>query len=200
MTSISTPPITPHQPTSRLRSEIAAEVPVPIEPMRPTKSQAAPSVVTSASLPGQDAFLSKVFDILHKMQGPDAGSAAPVLDGEDLEAMVGRIDADGDGRVTSAEFVAARPEHVSEEDAARLFASLDTQGEGVLALNRLTSVLGETDPGVEPSPLASLDPERDMGVDREQFLASMQDTGTPDDAVATLLRLLGGRDEDAPKG
>lgn len=196
MTSITTTPVSPRQKTEQVRSDISANTAAPIEPLLATKSQASPTVISSASSPAMDGFLSKVFDILHKMNGNGLAPVTPSLDGEDLQAMLARVGGDRAGLVTSAEFVAARPEHISEDDAVRLFASIDIRGEGAVALDRLTSALASPAVSDETSSLAALGIEGDIGVNREQFLASMPLTESPDDAVKSLLRLLGGKADD----
>lgn len=62
------------------------------------------------------------------------GDMAPPSD----EDMFTNMDTDEDGKVTEAEFVSARPEEVSEEDAAALFASFDEEGTGSLTEAQLT--------------------------------------------------------------
>lgn len=192
MTSITTTPVSPRQKTEQVRPDMTANTAAPIEPMLASRAQVSPTVTSSASSPAMDGFLSKVFDILHKMNGNGLPPVTPSLDGEDLQAVVARVGGDRGGLVTSAEFVAARPEHISEEDAVRLFASIDTRGDGAVALDRLTAALGSP-AADETSALAALSIEGDIGVNREQFLASMPLTESPDDAVKSLLRLLGGK-------
>ena len=195
MTSISTTPVTPHQQANRVRPDLTTETAPAAQPVVQARAATSPSVISSASSPAQDGFLSKVFDILHKMGGETVAPVAPSLDAEDLQAVVSRIDTDGDGKVTSAEFVAARPDHITEEEAASLFSSIDTEGRGVLDVASLKSALSAQGPDEDVDTAAALDIEGYTGVDRQQFLASMPKTESPDDAVKSLLRLLGGKDE-----
>lgn len=193
MTSITTTPVTPRPQTGRIRADMSPDTTTPVQPLVPARATGGAGMVSGVSSAAQDGFLSKVFDILHKMNG-DAAPIAPTLDAEDLQAVVSRIDADGDGKVTSAEFVAARPEHISEDEAASLFSSIDTEGRGVLDVSRLTSAFAAQPAAEDANAVASLDVEGDLGVDRAAFLASMPHPESPDDAVKTLLRLLGGKD------
>jgi Ca2+-binding EF-hand superfamily protein len=55
-------------------------------------------------------------------------SSSPGTDASD--ALFSLLDANGDGQVSSAEFVANRPKDLSEADATNLFRSLDTSGSG----------------------------------------------------------------------
>lgn len=192
MTSITTTPVTQHQQTSRLRTDIATEQASGIPEGAGAVSLPMTPTVKPALSRAQDAFLSKVFDVLHKMGGAAAAPIAPSFDAEDLRGVVAKIDAGAEGEVTSAAFIAARPDHVSEDDAARLFASLDGEGRGVVAVGSLIGALSSSAPASDGSdPLADLSGA--LGVDRDQFLASMPQTETPDEAVKSLLRLLGGK-------
>ena len=58
----------------------------------------------------------------------DAGKTAMLSTSE----MYDKMDADGDGSVTQEEFVAARPDDVTEEMAANLYNSFDTDTSGSL--------------------------------------------------------------------
>lgn len=50
----------------------------------------------------------------------------------DARDLFSAIDADGDGRITQEEFVAARPEEISEDDAIARFEELDAEKSGFL--------------------------------------------------------------------
>ncbi|NKN37954.1 hypothetical protein HFC70_16505 [Agrobacterium sp. a22-2] len=66
------------------------------------------------------------------------------------EDMFSNMDTDEDGKVTEAEFVAARPEDVSEEDAASLFASFDEEGTGSLTEAQLAEAQEDMAPPPPP--------------------------------------------------
>jgi Ca2+-binding EF-hand superfamily protein len=62
-------------------------------------------------------------------------SSATQTEGEtprDARDLFSAIDADGDGKITQDEFVAARPEDMSEEEATTRFGELDSEGAGFL--------------------------------------------------------------------
>lgn len=61
------------------------------------------------------------------------------------------IDTDGDGAVTQAEFVAARPDDMSEEDATALFADLDTEGAGSLGESQFVAAMEASRPEGVPA-------------------------------------------------
>lgn len=66
--------------------------------------------------------------------------------------LFARIDADGDGKVTEAEFIAARPEDMSEDDATALFAKLDGEGTGSLTEDQFVTAMEELRPEGPPPP------------------------------------------------
>ncbi|AHG48233.1 hypothetical protein RLEG12_04800 (plasmid) [Rhizobium leguminosarum bv. trifolii CB782] len=57
-------------------------------------------------------------------------------DGDD-GTDVAQLDTDGDGYVSKAEFVAARPSDVTEDQAGTLFDSFDSEGSGSLSVDAL---------------------------------------------------------------
>lgn len=75
------------------------------------------------------------------------GDMAPPSD----EDKFSKMDTDADGKLTEAEFVAARPEDVSEEDAASLFASFDEEGTGSITEAQLAEA--REDMGPPPLPM-----------------------------------------------
>lgn len=71
--------------------------------------------------------------------------------------LFAKIDVDGDGKVTEAEFIAARPEDMSEDDATALFAKLDGEGTGSLTEDQFVTAMEELRPEGPPPPPPPVD-------------------------------------------
>lgn len=106
------------------------------------------------------------------------------------------MDADGDGKVTEAEFVAARPDDVSEDGAKGLFASIDTEGSGSITEEQFAdSIKRHGGPQGGPPPgggdaastdeiYDALDTNKDGVVSEEEFLAAHPADVTDEQAAA----------------
>ncbi|GEO84493.1 MULTISPECIES: EF-hand domain-containing protein [Alphaproteobacteria] len=91
--------------------------------------------------------------------------------------MFASMDTDGDGKVTEAEFVASRPDDVSEENATAFFAKLDGEGTGTLTEEQFVSAMEANRPdGPPPSPVgeASASDSESETVSLLDVLAEMQ--------------------------
>ncbi|ANL75838.1 EF-hand-like domain-containing protein (plasmid) [Rhizobium phaseoli] len=105
---------------------------------------------------------------------------------------VSQLDTDGDGYVSKAEFAAARPSDVMEDQAGTLFDSFDSEGTGSLSLDALAEAMSaqqsECADGPPPPPpaddgelssmLLDLETDGDGLVSLEEFMA-----GKPDDVT-----------------
>ncbi|QIO54288.1 EF-hand domain-containing protein (plasmid) [Rhizobium leguminosarum bv. trifolii] len=103
--------------------------------------------------------------------------------GADMD--VAQLDSDGDGYVSKAEFVAARPSDVTEDQAGTLFDSFDSEGAGSLSVDALTEAMSaqqsERAEGPPPPPssddddlaslLSDLDTDGDGLVSKAEFVA-----------------------------
>ena len=92
------------------------------------------------SRPPEGKISSAVMSVL--MQLSQGGMAPPDGDVESGERpsaadLYTKMDSDKDGSVTKSEFVAARPEHATEEEATSFYNSIDTKGTGSITEQQL---------------------------------------------------------------
>lgn len=92
-----------------------------------------------------DKFSGSLASMLLQMQQSssqsDSSSSTGSSDQSGIDALFANMDTDGNGSVSSAEFVAGRPADMSESDAETLFKSLDTQGSGSVSKDQLAEGL-----------------------------------------------------------
>ena len=110
-------------------------------------------------------------------------------DGE--EGMdVAQLDTDGDGYVSKAEFVAARPSDVTEDQAGTLFDSFDSEDSGSLSVDALTEAMSaqrsERAGGPPPPP-----PEGD-----DELSSLLSDLDTDGDGLVSKAEFVAGRPSD----
>ncbi|WP_245464159.1 EF-hand domain-containing protein [Rhizobium sp. NXC24] len=98
--------------------------------------------------------------------------------------MISAMDTDGDGNISEAEFVAARPSDVSEDQATTLFKSFDTSNTGSLTEDQLASAMQSNEPPPPPpsgetpddseisSMFTSMDTDGDGSVSEAEFVAA----------------------------
>lgn len=112
--------------------------------------------------------------ILQSLSGGETQMAAAA----DISAM----DTDGDGMITQEEFLAARPDDVTEDMAASLWDSFDTEGAGSLSVDALETAMASGRPGGPPpmaaaeedsstSAISALDTNGDGVISEAEFLA-----------------------------
>ena len=68
-----------------------------------------------------------------------SGSGSSALLQQMRERMMSRLDSDGDGAISQAEFTSGRPQGASEADAAQRFAAIDTDGDGSLTETEISA-------------------------------------------------------------
>ncbi|MBB6224795.1 EF-hand domain-containing protein [Rhizobium leguminosarum] len=110
-------------------------------------------------------------------------------DGE--EGMdVAQLDTDGDGYVSKAEFVAARPSDVTEDQAGTLFDSFDSEDSGSLSVDALTEAMSaqrsQRTGGPPPPP-----PEGD-----DELSSLLSDLDTDGDGLVSKAEFVAGRPSD----
>lgn len=81
-------------------------------------------------------------------QGVGGQGQAPPDAGE----LFSSLDTDGDGVISQAEFLAGRPEEVSEEQAAAMWSRLDSEGAGSLSQEEFVSAMESQGPPPGPPP------------------------------------------------
>lgn len=130
-----------------------------------------------------DKFSGDLAGMLLQMQQPgasaagsstDTSSADDRSDQASVESVFKSLDANGDGEVSSDEFVAGRPKDMSETDAQTLFKTLDTENTGMLnegqfsqSVGAINGLAGAPAPGDQTATAGS-------GDALEAFLAEMQ--------------------------
>lgn len=135
-------------------------------------------------------FSSEAMSVLMLMAS-QAGAAS-------ASDVYAEMDADGDGSLTKAEFTSARPDGVSEEQAAARYASIDTEGTGSITEEQFAESMS-VPPGSPPGGMTSqgsaseeeeeetfnaLDTNQDGTVSLEEFLAGRPPEVSEDDATA----------------
>ena len=130
----------------------------------------------------------------------DAGKTAMLSTSE----MYDKMDADGDGSVTQEEFVAARPDDVTEEMAANLYNSFDTDTSGSLTESEFETAMNQAPPPPPPPPgggggmgssteksqtFSELDTNQDGVVSAEELAAARPDDVT-EEMAANLFKSL----------
>jgi Ca2+-binding EF-hand superfamily protein len=83
------------------------------------------NAATGAQSQVQSSMISMLLQV--SSSGQTEGESA-----RDARDLFSAIDADGDGKITQDEFVAARPKELSEEEAVARFAELDEEQTGFL--------------------------------------------------------------------
>ncbi|MBX5156723.1 MULTISPECIES: EF-hand domain-containing protein [unclassified Rhizobium] len=103
---------------------------------------------------------------------------------------VAQLDSDGDGYVSKAEFVAARPSDVTEDQAGTLFDSFDSEDSGSLSVDALTedmSALQSQRPDGPPPPPPA---------DDDQSASLISDLDTDGDGLVSKAEFVAGRPSD----
>lgn len=107
--------------------------------------------------------------------------------GQDLSSQVSAMDTNGDGVVTQEEFLAARPDNVSEDMATNLWKSFDTDGTGSMSTDDLKTAMADNRPPPPPSGAGGTN-ETDEDSSYQAWLDQLM--GTSSDSSTTSLAQL----------
>jgi Ca2+-binding EF-hand superfamily protein len=105
--------------------------------------------------------------------------------------MFSSLDADGDGKVTEEEFLAAKPDDVSADQVAALFKTIDTEGSGSITENQFASFLQSR----SPQPAGQMQPPPSGGGSSSAGSSSQEvfdPLDTNKDGVVSAAELLAG--------
>lgn len=135
--------------------------------------------------------------------GTSGTSSATSGQDQNLDDMITSMDTDGDGTITQSEFLAARPEGVSEDMATNLWSTFDTESTGSLSTSDLKTAMAENGPPPPPpggmggpGKMASsdedeTDPLQELIDQLEESLTSTaSSTGTSSSSNSVLLAFL----------
>lgn len=150
-----------------------------------------PTVEVGGSAAAQSQLSGMLF------QSMNAASDSGTMNPPSFADMFAAMDDDGDGSVSEAEFVAARPEDVTEEMATALFGRIDSEGSGSISEDQYVSMM-EAQPPMGPPPppqnedterlsfadlFAEMDSDGDGTISAAEFVAARPDDVTEDMAT-----------------
>lgn len=123
--------------------------------------------------------------------GPPPPSSSEEDDEDDLTSIVSSMDTNGDGIVSEEEFLAARPDDVTEEMAQNLWDQMDTENAGELSTDEIEVAMASAGPGGAPPPPSSS--EEDDEDDLTSIVSSMDTNG---DGIVSQDEFLAARPDD----
>ncbi|MGO8022209.1 EF-hand domain-containing protein [Rhizobium leguminosarum] len=132
-----------------------------------------------------DKLLSQLMTLSMNRFSDQSASSEDEDGGEGMD--VAQLDSDGDGYVSKAEFVAARPSDVTEDQANTLFDSFDSESTGSLSVDALAEAMSAQQsqrPGGDDlaSLLSDLDTDGDGSISKDEFVAGRPSDVTEDQA------------------
>ena len=68
-----------------------------------------------------------------------------------MKSNLSKLDSDGDGKVSSNEFTAAKPSDVTAKQSSQLCSSLDADGDGSVSETEMSSSMSSSDPFAQMS-------------------------------------------------
>ncbi|MBY5340887.1 EF-hand domain-containing protein [Rhizobium leguminosarum bv. viciae] len=132
-----------------------------------------------------DKLLSQLMTLSMNRFSDQSASGENEDGGEGMD--VAQLDSDGDGYVSKAEFVAARPSDATEDQAGTLFDSFDSESTGSLSVDALAEAMSAQQsqrPGGDDlaSLLSDLDTDGDGSISKDEFVAGRPFDVTEDQA------------------
>lgn len=112
-------------------------------------------------------------ELAAKDAAPNGAPPPPPAEEDD---SISSLDTNGDGVVSQAEFLAARPDEVSEEDATNLFSQIDSDGDGTVSQDELEASR-RTD-GPPPPPPSADDISSDLaasGLSLDDLISQLEE-------------------------
>lgn len=118
------------------------------------------------------------------MKGPGGPGGMPPQGGEaaSTEEVYDSLDTNQDGVVSQEEFLAARPDDVSEEQATALFESIDTEGTGSISKEQFSEFMQAS----APPPMGPPPGETTTGTDQMDSVLALLDSLSAESSTATV--------------
>ncbi|HWU62840.1 MAG TPA: EF-hand domain-containing protein [Ensifer sp.] len=77
----------------------------------------------------------------------DSSSSSSTTSSSDISDLFASLDTDGDGSVSASEFLAAKPDGMTDDMAKNLYDAIDTDGAGSISLDQMESFFSNGDTG-----------------------------------------------------
>ncbi|OWV72691.1 calcium-binding protein [Rhizobium sp. R339] len=134
-----------------------------------------------------EKLMSQLMSLAMNGLAGQSGSSGEQDGGEGMD--VAELDTDGDGYVSKAEFVAARPSDVSEDQAGTLFDSFDSEGTGSLSVDALAEAMSaqRSERAGGPPPLREVD---------DELASRLSELDTDGDGLVSKAEFVAGRPSD----
>ncbi len=98
-------------------------------------------------------LVAALIDILDKTKTDGTGASGDATGtAPSSQDLFSKLDSDGDGKVSKAEFLAGRPDGVSEDQATSLFDSIDTEQTGSIGADQFAAAQPQGGPPPGPPP------------------------------------------------
>jgi Ca2+-binding EF-hand superfamily protein len=147
------------------------------------------SLTQTSFASGFEKMASSTRGALLHAQAQGAGSKGPDQD------QLGKLDTDGDGTISRDEFIAGRPDEVSEDQAGSLFDSVDTEKSGSLSSQALAEGMKARRPHGPPP--GGGDPGQGQGHEEQSSLSTMlSKLDTDGDGKVSRAEFLAGKPEE----